>query len=104
MPKYEKVAKEIIFEELNSVKEKGFTHDEFVNAKNYLLGSMILGLESTSSRMQKNGVSGLMQGYIRSVEAIIKEIEGIEKDEFDSYLKNLLDGTYGTVRVGKIDG
>ncbi|MGC8978503.1 M16 family metallopeptidase [Caldisericum sp.] len=104
LPKYEKVAKEIIFEELNSVKEKGFTHDEFVNAKNYLLGSMILGLESTSSRMQKNGVSGLMQGYIRSVEAIIKEIEGIEKDEFDSYLKNLLDGTYGTVRVGKIDG
>lgn len=104
LPKYESVAKEMILEELNNIKEKGVKDEEFVNAKNYLLGSMILGLESTSSRMQKNGVSGLMQGYIRTVDSIIKEIEGIQKDEFDAYLKRLLDDTYGIVRVGKIDG
>lgn len=104
LPKYENVTKEIIFDELNDIKEKGFKEDEFVNAKNYLLGSLVLGLESTSSRMQKNGVSGLMQGRIRTIESIIEEIEAITKDEFDAYLKNLLEGPFGMVRVGKIDG
>lgn len=104
LPKYGKTVEDMMLEELDNVKEKGFSDEEFVNAKNYLLGSLVLGLESTSSRMQKNGVSGLMQGSIRTIDSIIKEIEGITKDEFDNYLKTFLESPHGIVRVGKIDG
>jgi len=93
----------MIFEEVNLIKEQGLNNKEFENAKNYLLGSFILGLENSSARMQKNGVNGLFQGKVRSIDSVIKEIESIKKDELESYIKNLVDGKFGFARVGKID-
>jgi len=104
LPKYGDIIKDMILEELNEIEEKGLTEKEFTNAKNYLLGNLILGLENTSSRMQRNGISGLLQGQVKTVQAIIREVEHIEKEEFDAYIKTLLDGTFALVRVGKIDG
>ena len=103
LPKYGNAAKDMILEEINLIKENGLTDKEFANAKNYLLGSFVLGLENSSARMQKNGVSGLFQGNVRSIDSVIKEIESITKDELEHYIKNLIDGQFGFVKVGKIN-
>jgi len=103
LPKYGNAAKDMILEEINLIKENGLADTEFENAKNYLLGSFVLGLENSSARMQKNGVSGIFQGNVRSIDSVIKEIESITKAELENYIKNLVDGNFGCVKVGKID-
>ncbi len=104
LPKYGSTVKSMILEELENLKQKGLSDKEFTDSKNFLLGNLILGLESSSSRMQKNGVSGLLQGYVKNVDAIIKEVQSISKDEVNAYLSKWIDGNYGVVKVGAIGG
>jgi len=45
----------------------------------------------------------VLQGYVENINTIIKEIQSVDRDEFNSYLSNWIDGNYGIVKVGKID-
>ena len=51
-----------ILKEVDNIAKNGVKKGEFFDAKEYLLGNVVLGMEGISSRMQKNGVQSLFMG------------------------------------------
>ncbi len=93
-----------IEDEIEKIARLGVKKGEFEDSKEYILGNVILGLETLSSRMQRNGVQGLFLGKVKKIEALFKEIESISFEEFNEFAKNLSDSPRGSVLVGDIDG
>lgn len=92
----------LIYSELEDIRRNGLKKSEFEDAKKYLLGSLVLGLESMTSRMQRNGVHGLFLGRIETVHKLMEKLEKISFDDFSAYVSDLLSSEMGKVIVGKI--
>jgi predicted Zn-dependent peptidase len=99
---YQSEVESIITGEIESIRRDGVSQAEFEDAKSFVSGNLILGLESTSPKMQRNGIQGLLIGKVKKSEKLLKEIESIDLDEVNSYAKNVLDTKLGKVVVGKI--
>ncbi len=72
---------EMILQELSIVKRDGITQDEFLQSKEQLKGSMILSLESTSSKMSAIGKALLLTGNVYSDEEVLRMIEDVKYEE-----------------------
>lgn len=70
---------ETMQETLDKLKAEGITDKELTNSKEQLKGSLMLGLESTNSRMSRNGKNELLLGYHRSLDEIIEQIDSVTK-------------------------
>jgi predicted Zn-dependent peptidase len=92
-----------IEKELDSISKNGVREDEFTDAREYVLGSVLLGLESLSSRMQRNGAQGLFLGKVRKISALTEEIEKIGYKEFNEFARTISNSERGRVVVGDID-
>jgi len=92
----------IIMGEVENIRRDGVSQAEFEDAKSFVSGNLILGLESSPSKMQRNGIQGLLLGKIKKSEKLLEEIKSVGLDEVNSYAKNVLDTKLGQVVVGKI--
>ncbi|MBM7581434.1 putative Zn-dependent peptidase [Caldicoprobacter guelmensis] len=81
---------DLIMEEINRVKKEGISYDEFNTAKQQLKGNYILGLESSSSRMNAIGKSELLLGVVRTPEEILEKIENVTMDDVMRVLEQVL--------------
>lgn len=93
-----------IEKEINDIAKHGVKEGEFSDAKEYILGNVILGLETFSGRMQRNGVQSLFLGKVKKIESLIKEIESLSFDEFNVFARELSSSPRGSVLVGDING
>ncbi|MGE7903640.1 M16 family metallopeptidase [Peribacillus sp. NPDC094092] len=71
---------ETIQETLDTLKRDGITEKELRNSKEQLKGSLMLSLESTNSRMSRNGKNELMLGEHRTLDDIIIKIDEVTED------------------------
>ena len=71
---------ETIQETLDTLKRDGITEKELRNSKEQLKGSLMLSLESTNSRMSRNGKNELMLGEHRSLDDIIVKIDEVTEE------------------------
>ncbi|UZD48473.1 M16 family metallopeptidase [Peribacillus frigoritolerans] len=71
---------ETIQETLDTLKRDGITEKELRNSKEQLKGSLMLSLESTNSRMSRNGKNELMLGEHRSLDDIIIKIDEVTEE------------------------
>ncbi|MFF2287165.1 M16 family metallopeptidase [Peribacillus butanolivorans] len=71
---------ETIQETLDTLKKDGITEKELRNSKEQLKGSLMLSLESTNSRMSRNGKNELMLGEHRSLDDIIIKIDEVTEN------------------------
>ena len=74
---------ETIQETLDVLKRDGITERELLNSKEQLKGSLMLSLESTNSRMSRNGKNELVLGKHRSLDNIVEQIDGVTKESVD---------------------
>ncbi|WP_142289591.1 M16 family metallopeptidase, partial [Gottfriedia luciferensis] len=72
---------ETIQDTLKILKADGITEKELNNCKEQLKGNLMLGLESTNSRMSRNGKNELMLGQHRSLDEIIQLIDVVTIDK-----------------------
>lgn len=96
-----KEVSDLIYKEIELIKKEGITKSEFDDAKKYIIGSLVLGLESMTNRMQRNGVQGLFLGKIETVQTLMDKLEKIDFGRFSSYVSKLLNSEMGKVIVGK---
>lgn len=68
---------ETIQETLKILTVDGISEKELLNCKEQLKGNLMLGLESTNSRMSRNGKNELMIGEHRSLDEIIQLIDKV---------------------------
>lgn len=80
---------DLIMEEIRLLQKKGFTKQELEKSKEQLKGNYILGLESTSSRMNSMGKSELLLGYTNTPDEILKKIEAITMDGVDEIVRDV---------------
>jgi predicted Zn-dependent peptidase len=67
--------------EFRSMKESPVSEEELLRAKNHLKGSLMLSLESTSSRMSNLARQELYFGKFYSLDEILASIEAVTREE-----------------------
>ncbi len=68
---------EVIHAVIQSILKKGVTPREVENAKQQVIGGFLLGLESTESRMYRNGNNELVHGRHEETDDIVAKIEAV---------------------------
>jgi predicted Zn-dependent peptidase len=87
---FSKVLKSTL-KELRGVKKQGVTPDELKRAKDHLKGSLMLSLESTSSRMNRLAKHELHFGSFLTIDQMLKAIDDVKHDEVQALVAELLD-------------
>jgi predicted Zn-dependent peptidase len=87
--------------ELRKLRSDGVTADELARAKDHLKGSLMLSLESTSSRMTRIAKQELYFGHPLSLDEILASIERVSDDDVDGLIERLLgQGTFSLLALG----
>jgi predicted Zn-dependent peptidase len=87
---FSKVLKSIL-KELRDLKKHGVTADELKRAKDHLKGSLMLSLESTSSRMNRLAKHEMHFGGYLTIDAMLAAIDGVRHEECHALTSDLLD-------------
>lgn len=82
-------AQSLIFTELKKIKEKKVSEEELDRAKEYLIGNMIMSLESTTNRMLRIAQSMIYYNKIRTVEDTVKKIQSVTREEIREFANEL---------------
>ena len=96
---------EVVLREIQSELAKalhdGFTEKEFKSAKAQLKGGFVLGLESSSGRMQSIGRSMLLLDRLREPEETLQKIEAVTMEDVLRVGRMVLDAKPSAAIVGK---
>ncbi|RKQ19845.1 M16 family metallopeptidase [Ureibacillus endophyticus] len=79
-----------IDQSLNKVRKEGITETELLNAKEQLKGSFVLGLESTNSRMSRNGRNELNTKRHKTMDEIIADIDAVSMEKVNYMIETIL--------------
>ena len=87
---FSKVLK-LVLAELRKLKKHGISLDELARAKNHLKGSLMLSLESTSSRMNRLAKHEMHFGSFLSMNAMLEAIDQVRHEEVQGLVDEVLD-------------
>ena len=88
-------------EQMQLFLKDGMTDKEFRSAKAQLRGGFLLGLESSSGRMQSLGRGMLLFGKTRTPEEVIAKIDAVTMEDTMALARKLLCGEPSAAIVGK---
>jgi predicted Zn-dependent peptidase len=87
---FSKVLKSIL-KEIRALKKNGITADELRRSKDHLKGSLMLSLESTSSRMNRLAKHEMHLGSFLTMDAMTAAIDRVEHDQVQALIPEILD-------------
>ena len=82
---------ESILKEFRDLKQELVSAEELRRAKDHLKGSLMLGLESTSSRMSNLARQEMYFGHFFSLDDLVESIEAVTADEVQSIARAFFD-------------
>ncbi|MCF6410618.1 M16 family metallopeptidase [Pseudalkalibacillus salsuginis] len=74
---------------IRTLKDEGVTEKEVANSKEQIKGSLMLSLESTNSRMSRNGKHELLLRKHRSLDEILQSIDAVTKVNVDQLIRRI---------------
>jgi len=83
-----------IFVTIDNILEKGVTEKELKNSQEQIKGNLMLSLESTSSRMNRNAKNELLLQKHRSLDEIIQLVEGVTMKDIKNIAEQLFQHDY----------
>ena len=89
-PNFSKVLKSIL-KEIRDLKKHGVTAEELRRAKDHLKGSLMLSLESTSSRMNRLAKQEMHHGSFLTIDAMLEAVDRVRHEEVQTLIAELLD-------------
>jgi predicted Zn-dependent peptidase len=96
---------DLILAEFRNLKEAPLAHDELTRAKDQLKGNILMGLESSSSRMANLARQEMYFKQFITVEEIIARIDAVEAPQVQLMAQRLFDPTRVAVTLlGRLDG
>ena len=81
----------LIIENVQSLKTTEITSTELLKTKEQLKGSLLLGLESSSSRMSRLGKLETTLGKYVTLEEVVEKIDNVSLDQVNQTLSGLFD-------------
>lgn len=91
----------LLLGEAKKLASEGMTRDEFMMAREQLKAGYILGLESTSARMQSLGRRLLLLGNTRTETEVIDRVNAIDFDSTNALVHEILSAPHSAALVGK---
>lgn len=91
---------ELVLEQFQTCVKNGIEPAELEKAKNQLKGSLLLSLESTSSRMNRLGKNELLLGRQVDVDEILSDLDAVTVDHLHETSQTMLTGPFSIVAVG----
>lgn len=79
----------LIIEELGKLKEKGISPSELEMVKNHIKGSLMLSMESTSSRMSRLAKDELSLGRYFSLGEVLAEVDKVSSSQIKRLARDL---------------
>jgi predicted Zn-dependent peptidase len=102
-PKTAAQALDTIGDELRRISAEGITANELADGKGQLTGSVLLGLESTVSRMSRLASHVLNDDRYRTIDEVLQEIDGVTVDTVAALATEFLaPERMTTVRLGPV--
>ncbi len=89
-PNFSKMLKSTL-REIQQIKKHGVTADELRRAKDHLKGSLMLSLESTSSRMNRLAKHEMHHGTFHTMDQVLAAVDGVRHEEVQALVSELLD-------------
>ena len=83
-----KVAR-LVGKELKRIAEKGITAKNLKNAREYIKGIMLLGLESSVARMSRNGVGELFHQRYIPMSELVALLDKVQRDDIQALAKKV---------------
>lgn len=84
----------LIKDEIAKVTDSGITADELDRVRESIKGQMILGLESTRSRMTRLGKAEVTDGELLSLDEIVERIDAVTTADVHEIAQRLFDGNH----------
>ncbi|MDQ0217028.1 insulinase family protein [Peribacillus cavernae] len=94
---------ETIQETLATLKREGITEKELRNSKEQLKGSLMLSLESTNSRMSRNGKNELLLENHKSLDEIVEMIDEVTEDSVNTLGNQVFSDQYSISLISPLD-
>lgn len=102
----EKQAKEVLnrmMDEMERIRREGITNEEFNRSRDQLKGSYLLGMESSSARMNALGKTLLLQKREYSEQETLRRIECVTMDDIERILPVCFDRNNASIAlVGRV--
>lgn len=77
----------------------GLTEKEFINNKEKLKGNLMLGLESTTSRMRRNGRNELLLKKHRSLDDVIREVDEVNETRINNVIHQIFNKNHAKALI-----
>lgn len=78
-----------INETMGTLIKNGLTDKELMNSKEQLKGNLMLSLESTNSRMSRNGRNEMLLQRHRTLDDMIQEIDAVNHDSIQQVIESI---------------
>lgn len=93
-----------IREELDRLASGGVTAEELQIAKEQVKGSLIFGLENTSSRMVSNGKRALLRNCVQSQEEALAAVDAVTEEDINRMIRKVSDiSSYSGALISRRD-
>jgi len=80
---------ELIWKNITELKANGITQSELTKTKEQLKGGLLLGLESSSSRMSRIGKMELMLGKYVTLDEVVTKIDNVSLEALQQMIQSL---------------
>ncbi len=90
-----------IREELDDLLKNGITEEEFLMTREQIKGNHVLGMESSSARMNALGRRMLLQGNTQTEDQMLEKLNAITLDQVNAVVREILSGPCAAALVGK---
>jgi predicted Zn-dependent peptidase len=101
--KNDKRALALIRDELDKMRQDGVTEEELSRAREQAKSGIVIGLESTSARMNRLGYGELMLGYSQDTDDVIARYDAVTREDVLAAARQLLrEGTLSFSAVGRL--
>ncbi|RFU71336.1 insulinase family protein [Peribacillus saganii] len=94
---------ETIQETLKTLKAEGITEKELRNSKEQLKGGLMLSLESTNSRMSRNGKNELLLEHHRTLDEIVEQIDQVTQESVNTMGRTIFTDNYALALISPLD-
>jgi len=84
---------------VSALRDGGVSEHELAGAKGYLVGSLALSLESSSSRMNRMGRAELTMGEIPSLDWVVEQVDAVTPDDVGRVIDRVLGGAERTLAL-----
>lgn len=102
-PEHVRDVVQLIYDICDDTAEKGLTESELKKGKEQVKGSMMLSLESTSSRMSRLGKNELVLGRDVSLDETIAGINAVTSEDIKRVAERILNQPFAIAAVGPVE-